>query len=125
MLLSNIDMVLSKTDLEIGEQYANLVEDQNLRNLVLSKIKEEWQRCKKYLLEIYQTDDFLHTDATLKKSLQLRMPYINALNYLQVEMLKRYRKNSADDDPNSKIDRIAKAIHLSINGIASGLRNTG
>ena len=77
------------------------------------------------MLEIYQTDDFLHTDATLKKSLQLRMPYINALNYLQVEMLKRYRKNSADDDPNSKIDRIAKAIHLSINGIASGLRNTG
>ncbi len=127
MLLSNIDMVLAKTDLEIGEQYAQLVEDVDLRNLVLGKIKAEWQLCKKYLLEIYQVDDFLHTDPTLKKSLQLRMPYINALNYLQVEMLKRYRKNIADnvDNVEAKMDRIARSIHLSINGIASGLRNTG
>ena len=117
-LLSNMDMVLAKTDLAIASRYAELVADAELRERIFSQIKAEWALTKQHLLAILEQDDFLADNPMLKRSLQLRSPYMDPLNHLQVELLKRHRAGETDE-------RVARGIHLSINGVASGLRNSG
>ena len=117
-LLSNMDMVLAKTDLAIASRYAELVSDSELRDNIFGRIKAEWELTRRHLLAILEHDDFLADNPLLKHSLQLRSPYMDPLNHLQVELLKRYRAGETDE-------RVARDIHLSINGIASGLRNSG
>ena len=117
-LLSNMDMVLAKTDLAIASRYAELVTDAELRERIFSQIKAEWALTRKHLLAILEQDDFLADNPMLKRSLQLRSPYMDPLNHLQVELLKRHRAGETDE-------RVARGIHLSINGVASGLRNSG
>uniref|UniRef100_UPI0039E32D8D phosphoenolpyruvate carboxylase n=1 Tax=Azonexus sp. TaxID=1872668 RepID=UPI0039E32D8D len=117
-LLSNMDMVLAKTDLAIASRYAELVDDTALRQRVFTRLCEEWQRTRQHLLAILETDDFLADNAALKHSLKLRAPYIDPLNHLQIELLKRHRTGENDE-------RIARGIHITINGIAAGLRNSG
>lgn len=117
-LLSNMDMVLAKTDLAIASRYAELVSDPALRESIFSQIKAEWTLTRHHLLAILEQDDFLADNPVLKRSLQLRSPYMDPLNHLQVELLKRHRAGETDE-------RVARGIHLSINGIASGLRNSG
>ena len=117
-LLSNMDMVLAKTDLAIASRYAELVTDAELRERIFSQIKAEWALTRKHLLAILEQDDFLADNPMLKRSLQLRSPYMDPLNHLQVELLKRHRAGDTDE-------RLARGIHLSINGVASGLRNSG
>ena len=117
-LLSNMDMVLAKTDLAIASRYAELVADVELRERIFSQIKAEWALTRKHLLAILEQDDFLADNPMLKRSLQLRSPYMDPLNHLQVELLKRHRAGETDE-------RVARGIHLSINGVASGLRNSG
>jgi phosphoenolpyruvate carboxylase len=117
-LLSNMDMVLAKTDLAIASRYAELVADTELRERIFSQIKAEWSLTRKHLLSILEQDDFLADNPMLKRSLQLRSPYMDPLNHLQVELLKRHRAGETDE-------RVARGIHLSINGVASGLRNSG
>ena len=117
-LLSNMDMVLAKTDLAIASRYAELVTDAGLRQRIFSRIETEWALTRKHLLAILEQDDLLAENPMLKRSLQLRSPYMDPLNHLQVELLKRHRAGDTDE-------RLARGIHLSINGIASGLRNSG
>ncbi len=117
-LLSNMDMVLAKTDLAIASRYAELVADAELRAGIFQRIKAEWELTRRHLLAILGQDDFLADNPLLKRSLQLRSPYLDPLNHLQVELLKRHRAGETDE-------RVARGIHLSINGIASGLRNSG
>ncbi|WP_226495319.1 phosphoenolpyruvate carboxylase [Ferribacterium limneticum] len=117
-LLSNMDMVLAKTDLAIASRYAELVTDAGLRERIFNQIKAEWALTRKHLLAILEQDDFLADNPMLKRSLQLRSPYMDPLNHLQVELLKRHRAGETDE-------RVARGIHLSINGVASGLRNSG
>lgn len=117
-VLSNMDMVLAKTDLAIASRYAELVTDESLRTSIFNQIETEWTLTKTHLLSILEQDDFLAENPMLKRSLQLRSPYMDPLNHLQVELLKRYRTGDKDE-------RVARAIHISINGIASGLRNSG
>ena len=117
-LLSNMDMVLAKTDLAIASRYAELVSDESLRKSIFNRIKAEWELTRKHLLAILEQDEFLAENPMLKRSLQLRSPYMDPLNHLQVELLKRHRAGETDE-------RVARGIHLSINGIASGLRNSG
>ena len=117
-LLSNMDMVLAKTDLAIASRYAELVSDAGLRQRIFSQIEGEWALTRQHLLAILEQDDFLADNPMLKRSLQLRSPYMDPLNHLQVELLKRHRAGDTDE-------RLARGIHLSINGIASGLRNSG
>ncbi len=117
-LLSNMDMVLAKSDLAIASRYAELVGDVELRERIFSQIRHEWELTKKHLLAILEQDDFLADNPLLKRSLQLRSPYMDPLNHLQVELLKRHRAGETDE-------RVARGIHLSINGVASGLRNSG
>ncbi|RIX39888.1 MAG: phosphoenolpyruvate carboxylase, partial [Rhodocyclales bacterium GT-UBC] len=117
-LLSNMDMVLAKTDLAIASRYAELVSDAALRDSIFQRIEAEWQLTRRHLLAILEQDDLLADAPLLKRSLQLRAPYMDPLNHLQVELLKRHRAGDTDE-------RLARAIHLTINGIASGLRNSG
>ncbi|MBS1160934.1 MAG: Phosphoenolpyruvate carboxylase [Proteobacteria bacterium] len=117
-LLSNMDMVLAKTDLAIASRYAELVGDSELRTRIFGRIKGEWELTKKHLLAILEQDELLADNPLLKRSLQLRAPYMDPLNHLQVELLHRHRAGETDE-------RVARGIHLTINGIASGLRNSG
>jgi phosphoenolpyruvate carboxylase len=117
-LLSNIDMVLAKTDLAVASRYAQLVEDKRLRKRVFERIVAEWERTAGALAEITGKDERLADNPLLARSIKNRFPYLDPLNHLQVELLKRYRAG----DTNA---RLLRGIHLTINGIAAGLRNTG
>ncbi|MDP2804775.1 MAG: phosphoenolpyruvate carboxylase [Gallionellaceae bacterium] len=117
-LLSNMDMVLSKTDMGIASRYAELVKDEALRTRIFSEIEAEWERTVEMLFAITGASTLLEENPTLARSLTTRTPYIDPLNHLQVGLLQRHR----DGDDNEKVKR---AIHLTINGIAAGLRNSG
>jgi phosphoenolpyruvate carboxylase len=117
-LLSNMDMVLAKTDLAVASRYAALVSDKKLRKHVFERIVAEWERTSKVLSEITGKSERLAENPLLARSIKNRFPYLDPLNHLQVELLKRHRGG----DTNA---RVRRGIHLSINGIAAGLRNTG
>ena len=116
-LLSNVDMVLSKSNMEIAKQYAELCQDEKTKS-VFDIIYQEWKLTKEIILQIEGHDDFLNDAPNLKNSLAARMPYFNILNYIQLEMLKRDRKE--------EIQGVFQSIiPITINGVASGLRNSG
>ncbi|MEJ8796071.1 phosphoenolpyruvate carboxylase [Trinickia caryophylli] len=117
-LLSNMDMVLAKTDLAVASRYAQLVEDKKLRKQVFERIVAEWERTAHALAEITGKRERLADNPLLARSIKNRFPYLDPLNHLQVELLKRHRAG----DSNA---RLRRGIHLTINGIAAGLRNTG
>ncbi|MCB1934678.1 MAG: phosphoenolpyruvate carboxylase [Nitrosomonas sp.] len=117
-LLSNMDMVLAKTDMGIASRYAELVTDEALRNTIFSRIEAEWKRCQKWLFAITGNAELLQDNPTLARSIHNRIPYIDPLNHLQVELLRRYR--SGEDS-----EEVKRSIHLTINGVTSGLRNSG
>jgi len=117
-LLSNIDMVLGKSDIVIAERYSLLVTDQSLRDAIFPRIKAEWQRSVDSLKKITGQEELLDGNPLLKHSIRNRFPYIDPLNYLQVELLRRHRAGDTDE-------RVQRGIHLTINGVASGLRNSG
>ena len=117
-LLSNLDMVLAKTDLAIASRYAELVSDAKLREYVFGRVAAEWHLSRKWLFELTGRSEFLADNATLARSIRNRFPYLDPLNHLQVELLRRYRAGDTDE-------RTKRAIHLTINGVAAGLRNSG
>lgn len=117
-LLSNMDMVLAKTDLAVASRYAQLVSDRKLRKHVFERIVAEWERTSRALAEITGQEGRLATNPLLARSIKNRFPYLDPLNHLQVELIKRHRAG----DTNA---RLRRGIHLTINGIAAGLRNTG
>jgi len=116
--LSNLDMVLAKTDLAIASRYAELVPDAALRKRVFGDIAAEWHRTRRWLAEITGREELLADNPTLARSIRSRFPYLDPLNHLQVELLRRYRAGDTDA-------RTKRAIHLTINGVAAGLRNSG
>ncbi|KAA0089962.1 phosphoenolpyruvate carboxylase [Paraburkholderia sp. T12-10] len=117
-LLSNMDMVLAKTDLAVASRYAQLVQDKKLRKLVFERIVAEWERTSHALSEITGRNERLADNPLLARSIKNRFPYLDPLNHLQVELLKRHRAGNTHA-------RLRRGIHLTINGIAAGLRNTG
>ena len=117
-VLSNMDMVLAKSDLGIASRYAELVPDARLRAEVFGRISAEWQRTRRFLLEITGQAELLADHPALARSIRNRFPYLDPLNHLQVELLRRYRAGETDE-------RTRRAIHLTINGVAAGLRNSG
>jgi phosphoenolpyruvate carboxylase len=118
MLLSNMDMVLAKSDIAIASRYAELVADRELRDRVFSRLRAEWQSTIDALLAIMNQEALLESNPPLARSIRNRFPYIDPLNHMQIELLKRYRAGDAEDD-------VVTGIHLTINGIAAGLRNSG
>jgi phosphoenolpyruvate carboxylase len=117
-LLSNMDMVLAKSDLALASRYAELVDDVKLRKKIFKAMETEWQRTAQALQLITGAKQRLANNASLARSIKHRFPYIDPLHHLQVELIRRYRAGISDE-------RAQRGIHLSINGIAAGLRNTG
>ena len=117
-LLSNMDMVLAKSDLGIAARYAGLVTDEALRERIFGRIKGEWLATRRALLDILEQDELLDATPLLKRSIRNRFPYMDPLNHLQVELLRRHRAGESDE-------RIRRGIHMTINGVAAGLRNSG
>ncbi|HGR1661901.1 TPA: phosphoenolpyruvate carboxylase [Streptococcus pneumoniae] len=116
-LLSNVDMVLSKSNMNIASEYAKLCEDEQVK-AIYETILNEWQVTKNVILAIEGHDELLADNPYLKASLDYRMPYFNILNYIQLELIKRQRRGELSSDQE-------RLIHITINGIATGLRNSG
>ncbi|VLF69311.1 phosphoenolpyruvate carboxylase [Streptococcus pneumoniae] len=116
-LLSNVDMVLSKSNMNIAFEYAKLCEDEQVK-AIYETILNEWQVTKNVILAIEGHDELLAGNPYLKASLDYRMPYFNILNYIQLELIKRQRRGELSSDQE-------RLIHITINGIATGLRNSG
>jgi phosphoenolpyruvate carboxylase len=121
-LLSNLDMVLAKTDLALAARYVELVEDKPLGERIFGAIEAEWRRVCEALELITGEKERLASNPSLARSIEHRFPYIDPLNHLQVELMRRYRARR-DDEPVNEL--VQNGIHISINGIAAGLRNTG
>ena len=117
-VVSNMDMVLAKTDLSIAARYAELLPDAALREHVLARIGAELNKSIRYLLQITGQETLLAENPELAQSIRNRIPYLDPLNHLQIELLRRYR--AGDTDPLTQ-----RGIHLSINGLTAGLRNSG
>ena len=118
VMLANLEMVLAKSDLEIATRYSELVENPVLRTELFGRIGREWNRTRDRLLTITGQNRLLEHNRALDRSIRLRLPYIEPLNLLQIELLKRHRAGESDQ-------RIKDGIQLSINAIATALRNSG
>ncbi|MBN9601927.1 MAG: phosphoenolpyruvate carboxylase [Afipia felis] len=118
MLLSNMDMVLSKSSIAVASRYAELVPDKTLRDTIFQRIRAEWQGSIDWLLKIMDQDRLLGHNELLERSIRHRFPYLDPLNHVQVEFLKAYR--SKNEDP-----QVLRGIQITINGISAGLRNSG
>jgi phosphoenolpyruvate carboxylase len=118
VLLSNMDMVMAKSDLALASRYAELVPNTRLRKRILGIIEAEWHLTSDALAQITGDKHRLANNTALQRSIRHRFPYIDPLHHLQVELIRRYRAGLVDD-------RLRRGIHIAINGIAAGLRNTG
>lgn len=117
-MLSNMEQVLAKVDLHIAQAYVSLSDNPAKAQAIFARLKQEFELSRNALLSIIQTQDILQDNRTLSRSLALRLPYLNTLNWLQVELLKRLKQEPQNEE-------ILGQIHATINGIAQGLRNTG
>jgi phosphoenolpyruvate carboxylase len=117
-MLSNMDMVLAKSDIAIASRYAELASDQQLAATIFGRLKSEWNDAIEAVQSIMQQGTLLECNPLLSRSIRNRFPYIDPLHHIQIELLRRLR--SGDDSP-----EVVEGIHLSINGIAAGLRNSG
>jgi phosphoenolpyruvate carboxylase len=117
-LTSNMEMVLAKSDLAIASRYALLASDKKRGQAIFKAIQAEWDLTVKHWLAISGQKQLLESNPTLARNIKLRLPYLDPLNHLQVELIKRHREGIGDD-------RTKRSIHLTINGISAGLRNTG
>jgi len=114
-VLDNVEMVLAKTDLAIGERYAKLASTEAYK-AIWTPIVEEHERTRRWLKNVTGSRTILERNPTLKRSIQLRNPYVDPLNLIQVELVRRKRRGDA---------ATARPLLLTLNGIAAGMRNTG
>ncbi len=117
-ITSNMEMVLAKSDLAVASRYAALVPDASLRETVFGCIRDEWHRTVRAVQSITGQESLLNDNPVLARSIRDRLPYLDPLNHLQLELLRRHRGGQTDE-------RVRRGIHLTINGIAAGLRNSG
>jgi phosphoenolpyruvate carboxylase len=117
-VLSNMAMVLAKTDLAVASRYAELASEAPRRDAIFGRIVAEHERTVRHVLAVTGHETLLDDNPTLARSIRNRFPYLDPLNHLQVELLRRYRAGQTDE-------RTQRAIHLTINGLAAGLRNSG
>ena len=117
-VVQNMEMVMAKADMAIARRYAGLVPDPALAERIYGEILKEWDRTKAAVLSITGHDDLLGGQPELDRLIRQRMPYVEPLNHVQIELIRRRR--AGDDDP-----RVRNGILLAINGVAAGLRNSG
>jgi phosphoenolpyruvate carboxylase len=116
--LDNMEQVIAKSDMDIAERYCSLVKDRALADAIFPRIRDGWKAARDGLLDATGQSRLLEKHPGLDASIRLRLPYIEPLNLLQIELMKRHR--AGEDDP-----RIGEGILLSINAIATALRNSG
>lgn len=122
-LLDNTEMSLSKADMDIARLYADLVPDKELSHGIFSDIYDQFMLTKDMVLKISKHTDLLDADPVIQRSVKLRNPYIDPLNFLQLEAIRRHREISHTESPEA--EELKEVILVTINGIAAGLRNTG
>jgi phosphoenolpyruvate carboxylase len=122
-LLNNAEMSLLKADMDIAALYSGLVPNKTFAQGIFKTIKTEFELTRQTVLDITGHVELMDSEPDLKRSIHLRNPYIDPLNYIQVELLKRLR--GLDDPEGEDLESMREAMILTINGIASGLRNTG
>jgi phosphoenolpyruvate carboxylase len=116
--LDNLEMVLAKSDLQIARRYLALVPDANAGERIFNRIATDWHETRDLLLAVTGQSRLLERNPQLDTSIRLRLPYIEPLNLLQVDLIQRHR--AGETDP-----RIEEGILLSINAVATALRNSG
>jgi phosphoenolpyruvate carboxylase len=121
-MLNNAEISLLKADMGIAALYAELVPDAELRDRLFAVILAEYNRTCEIILAISGHHNLLENEPVTQKAVRLRNPYVDPLNYIQVEMLRRLR-SLPETDP--EIESLREAVVLTINGIAAGLKNTG
>lgn len=122
-ILDNAEMSLLKADMDIARLYVGLVPDEDLGERIFNLIQEEYRRTRELVLAITQHDELMDRDPVIQRSIKLRNPYVDPLNYIQVEMLRRIR--ALPDQEAEQAEALREVIVLTVNGIAAGLRNTG
>jgi phosphoenolpyruvate carboxylase len=120
-LVDFIQMSIQKGDLGIARLYADLVRDSRIREKFFRALEEEYLRTRQAVLEITEQQEILERNYALQNSIRLRNPYVDPMSYAQVILLDRYRNLAPEKDPHE----LWRAVHLTINGVAQGLRNTG
>jgi phosphoenolpyruvate carboxylase len=125
--LDNAQQSLTKADIGIASLYATLVEDEAIRERVFAVIKAEFDRTCDVILHITGQATLLDNEKTLQKSIRLRNPYVDPLNYIQVEMIRRLRTlvKTSGVSETPEVSQLRRVIDLTINGVSAGLRNTG
>ena len=122
-MLNNSEMSLLKADLKIAELYVSLVPDKTLANRFFNDIRAEYDRTRESVLKISGHTTLLEKEPVTQQAIQLRNPYVDPLNYIQVETLRRLR--ALQDQESAEAGSLREVMALTINGIAAGLRNTG
>ena len=116
-------MSLLKADLEIAALYSDLVPDRALARQIFAGVRDEYERTCEAILAVSGHGALMDADPVIERSIRLRNPYVDPLNYVQVEMLRRLRALADPDAPEA--ESLREVIVITINGIAAGLRNTG
>ena len=115
---------MAKSDLALASRYADLVTNKRLSQQILQKIEAQWDQTRRALTLITGHKQLLATNPALERSIRHRFAYIDPLHHLQVELIQRFRRDQSQNKTDTD-DRTKRGIHIAINGIASGLRNTG
>jgi len=121
-LIDNMQMILAKGDFTISKEYASLVQPQELGEKIYEDLRSQFEQTREMILLVTDQKEILENNEMLRRSIQLRNPYVDPLSYIQVELLRRLHTKNASESDQSGLE---EAIFLSINGIAAGLRNTG
>jgi phosphoenolpyruvate carboxylase len=124
-VIDNLEQVLAKTDLHIGARYAEIAKETPGSSEIFLRIEKEFQRTLRAVRDVSGERVLLARDPELRAAIELRTPYLDVLSYLQVELLDRKRTGRGLDPASEDSERLERAIQLTINGIAAGLRNTG
>jgi phosphoenolpyruvate carboxylase len=122
-LLDNAEMSLLKADMGIAALYSQLAPDQTVARPLFDRVRAEYDRTVEAVLRATNHTNLMDSDPIIQRSIQLRNPYVDPLNYIQVEMLRRLR--TSHDQDGAEAEALREVIVITINGIASGLRNTG
>jgi phosphoenolpyruvate carboxylase len=122
-LLDNTEMSLIKADMDIAALYVELVPDRTLANMIFSRIREEYERTRTAVLSTSRHSTLMEMEPVTQSAVQFRNPYVDPLNYIQVEALRRMR--SIKNPSENEMETLRDVMALTINGIAAGLKNTG
>jgi phosphoenolpyruvate carboxylase len=121
-LIDNVQLALGKSDMGIARLYANLVRDEGIREQVYSAILGAFEETVHWVIEVAGQKSLLDNEPLLQRSIRLRNPYVDPLNFIQLRLLKELRENGLDEDSHA---RAQHSLFITINGIAAGLKNTG